>query len=168
MMRVSAAKSGPEGGGISTTVTDVSRGKHPTTDRKATATRRRTPCMTSRRGRSSHESTDGNLTSRGPSVTVHVSSTANLALHRMEPMKKNILVSVALVTVLASLACSSSTTTGPIQNACNITGTYKIHYTVSGDGGTCTAIPDQTLDLTPKDAGTASDAGTSSCNPTTD
>jgi hypothetical protein len=83
-------------------------------------------------------------------------------------MKKNILVSVALVTVLASLACSSSTTGGNIQSACNITGTYKIHYAVSaGSGATCTAIPDQTLDLTPKDAGSAGDAGTSACTPTT-
>jgi len=82
---------------------------------------------------------------------------------------KNILVSAAVVAVLASVACSSDTTTGNIQNACNITGTYKIHYTVkAGSGATCTAIPDQTLDLTPKDAGSAGDAGTSSCNPTTD
>ena len=75
---------------------------------------------------------------------------------------------VAIVTVLASVACSSSTTTGTIQSACNITGTYKIHYAVgAGSGAMCTAIPDQTLDLTPKDSGTTGDAGTSSCNPTT-
>ena len=82
---------------------------------------------------------------------------------------KNLLVSGAVLAILATLACSSSTTTGNIQSACNITGTYKIHYAVSaGSGATCTAIPDQPLDLPPKDAGSAGDAGTSSCNPTTD
>jgi hypothetical protein len=55
---------------------------------------------------------------------------------------------------------SSSGSSGGTQ--CTIApGTYTIHYTgAATNGPTCTALPDQTITVSPSDGGAASDAGT--------
>jgi hypothetical protein len=75
-----------------------------------------------------------------------------------------------LLVLVAAAACSSSSTPGNIQSACNITGMYKVHYSLkAGDAGACPTPADLTIDLTPKDAGsTGGDAGASPCTTSTD
>ena len=73
----------------------------------------------------------------------------------MNPFKLVAVVGATAV-VIASVACSSSSSNN-IASACNINGTYKVHETVhAGSDPTCTAPADSTITMsTSGDAGAA-------------